>query len=99
MDIVQRVLGDNKLSFSKESSFESLCDVCQCAKSHQLPFSRSSSVSKVPLELVLTDVWGSAPTSIGNNKYYISFIGDYSKFTWFFLLKNKSEVFAKFHIF
>jgi hypothetical protein len=49
---------DNKLSFSKESSSESVCDACQCAKSHQLPFSRSFSVSKAPLELVFSDVWG-----------------------------------------
>jgi hypothetical protein len=44
--IIQRVLGDNKLAFSKESSSDVVCDVGQCGKSHQLMFPRSISVSK-----------------------------------------------------
>jgi histone deacetylase 1/2 len=44
-------------------------------------------------------VWGPACASIGNNKYYVSFVDDYSKFTWIYLLKNKSDVFARFHDF
>jgi hypothetical protein len=75
-----------------------MCDACQSAKNHQLPFPKSSSVSKAPLELVFLDVWGPAPSYVRKNKYYMSFIDDYSKFTWIFLLKNKYEVFDKFHI-
>jgi hypothetical protein len=56
-------------------------------------------VCQKPLELVFSYVWGPAPISIGKNKYYVSFIDDYSKFAWIFLLKNKSDVFAKFHEF
>jgi hypothetical protein len=44
-------------------------------------------------------VWDPAPTSVGKNKFYVSFIDDYSKFAWIFLLKHKSEVFTKFHEF
>jgi hypothetical protein len=40
---------------------------------------------------------GAAPSSILKNNYYMSFIDDYSKFAWIYLLKNKSDVFAKFH--
>jgi hypothetical protein len=72
-----------------------VCDACQKAKSHQLPYPKSSSVSSVPLELVFSDVWGPAPASVGRNKYYVSFIDDYSKFTWIYLLKNKSDVFPE----
>jgi hypothetical protein len=54
---------------------------------------------KAPLELVFSDVWGPAPTLVGKNKFYVSFIDDYSKFTWIFLLKYKFKVFAKFHEF
>jgi transposase InsO family protein len=31
--------------------------------------------------------------------YYVSFIDDYSKFTWIYTLKFRSEVFQKFHDF
>jgi hypothetical protein len=99
MIIVQKVLDKNKLACSCESSPLVVCDACQCAKSHQLPFSSSNNVLIAPLELVFSNVWGPAPNSIGRNRYYMSFIDDYSKFTWAFLLKHKSEVFAKFHTF
>jgi histone deacetylase 1/2 len=56
-------------------------------------------VSSAPLELVFSDVWGPAIASVGNQKYYVSFVDDYSKFTWIYLLKNKSDVFARFHDF
>jgi histone deacetylase 1/2 len=44
-------------------------------------------------------VWGAAPESAGRYKYYVSFIDDFSKFTWIYLLKHKSEVFEKFQDF
>jgi transposase len=56
----------------------------------------SDSTSKALLELVFSDVWGVAVESIGRNKYYVSFIDDFSKFTWIYLLKHKSEVFKRF---
>jgi hypothetical protein len=53
-------------------------------------------MSKNPLELVFSDVWGAALESVGRKKYHVSFIDDFSKFTWIYLIKFKSEVFAKF---
>jgi hypothetical protein len=79
--IVQQVLKNNDLSFDERSNSESVCDACQKGKMHQLPYPKSSSVSKVPLELVFFDVWDPAPESIGRFKYYVSFINDFSKFT------------------
>jgi hypothetical protein len=73
-----------------------MCDPCQQAKSHQLPYPQSTSVSNHPLELVFSDVWGPAPESVGHYKYYVSFVDDYSKFTSIYLLKYKSEVIQKF---
>jgi hypothetical protein len=82
MMIVQRVVGHNKLAISQESNkSQTICNACQYAKSHQLPFARSSNVSKAPLELVFSDVWGPTPSSVGRNNYYVSFIDDYSRFT------------------
>ena len=56
-------------------------------------------MSKAPLELIFSDVWGPAPTSVGRNNYYVSFIDDFSKFTWLYLLRKKSDVFQKFRDF
>jgi hypothetical protein len=69
MIVIQKVIDVNKISFAKEKIAGKVCDACQCAKSHQLPFPRSNSVSKAPLELVFSDVWGPAPTSVGRNNY------------------------------
>ena len=35
-------------------------------------------------------------TSINGTRYYVSFIDDFSKFTWFFPLKHKSQVLSTF---
>ena len=93
--IVNRVLRDYNLSFIHESSV-SICDACQQAKSCQLPYPKSDSVSTLPLQLIFSDVWGPAPTSVGRYQYYVSFIDDYSKLTWIFLLKHKSDVYDVF---
>jgi hypothetical protein len=99
LPIVQCVVSRNKLSCLKEASSKSVCDACQRAKSHQLLFPISSSVSKAPLELIFSDVWDPTPMSVGMFMYYASFIDDYSKFSWVYLLRNKSDVFRKFHEF
>lgn len=84
--IVRYVLSKNKLSY--EPSSESVCDPCQQAKSHQLPYPISTSVSTAPLQLIFSDVWGPTPISVGRFSYYVSFIDDCSKFTWIYLLKK-----------
>jgi histone deacetylase 1/2 len=81
------------------SNKTSVCDACQQAKSHQLPYSRSVSSTSFPLELVHSDVWGPAVESVGRKRYYVSFVDDFSRFTWIYFLKYKSEVFQKFHEF
>jgi hypothetical protein len=76
-----RVLYENNLAFTRDPNPLAVCDACQCTKSHQLPFAKFLSVSKAPLDIVFSDVWGPAPSSVGRNNYYISFIDDFSKFT------------------
>jgi hypothetical protein len=66
--IVHRVISQNNLCHSKENLEESMCDACQRAKSHQLPFPRSVSVSNASLDLVFSGVWGPAPSSVGRFK-------------------------------
>ena len=93
--VVQQVLRNNNISYSPEIS-PYICDPCQLAKSHQLPYPTSTSVSTVSLEHIFSDVWGPAPLSVGKHAYYVSFIDDFSKFTWIYLLKHRSEVYQVF---
>jgi hypothetical protein len=76
-----------------------VCGPCQQAKSHQLPYSKSSSVSSHSLELIFSDVWGAKPESVGRYKYYVSFVDEYRKFTWIYKLRFKSKMIQKFHEF
>jgi hypothetical protein len=81
-DIVHRVISKNNLPCAVlDSSGQSNCDACACAKAHQLPYQPSSSRSSTPLELIFSDVWDPVIDSFCRKKYYVSFIHDYSKFT------------------
>jgi hypothetical protein len=97
LPVVHQVLSQHSLPFSSDRNNHMVYDACQQGKSHQLPYPRSSSVSKSPLDLVFSDVMGPAPNSFGKFNYYVSFIDDFSKFTWIYLLRHKSEVFQRFH--
>jgi len=97
--IVKQVISKNQLPCLDENSNDSVCDACQQAKSHQLPYPMSSSTLQFSLELIFSDVWGAAPESVGRKRFYVSFIDDFSKFTWVYLLKHKSEVIQKFQEF
>jgi hypothetical protein len=69
-------------------------------KMTQLPFSTSTSCTQFPLQLVHSDVWGPAPiNSINGHRYYVIFVDDFTRFTWFFPLKHKSQVLASFQHF
>lgn len=94
--VVARVVASNNLPCLSQSNKESVCDACQKAKSYQLSYFESIHKSEYSLQLVFSDVWGAAPESAGRYKYYVSFIDNFSKFTWIYLLKFKSEVFSKF---
>ena len=47
--------------------------------------------------MVHSDVWGPAPVaSYAGNKYFVTFIDDFSRKVWVFAIKEKSEVFGIF---
>jgi histone deacetylase 1/2 len=71
-------------------------DACQQGKIHQLPFSLSQHIITAPLELIYSDVCGPAKTSVSGHNYYVSFVDAYSRFTWLYLIKRKSDVFNVF---
>ncbi|KAJ1704596.1 hypothetical protein LUZ63_004375 [Rhynchospora breviuscula] len=87
-------------SLSCNTNKMALCHACAQAKAHVLPFHSSVSVSSAPLELIHSDVWGPSPvTSSQGYRYYVTFVDDYSKFTWIYFLKQKSDVLKMFSLF
>ncbi|KAJ4723526.1 Retrovirus-related Pol polyprotein from transposon TNT 1-94 [Melia azedarach] len=75
-----------------------LCEGCLHGKQFRKSFPKESTFrAKKPLELIHADVCGPfKPRSLGNNNYFLLFIDDFSRKTWIYLLKQKSEVFAAF---
>ncbi|KAG9450495.1 hypothetical protein H6P81_010460 [Aristolochia fimbriata] len=76
---------------------DQLCEGCMKGKQHRLPFEAGHSRrARRPLELVHTDIVGPFEvTSLGGNRYYLTFIDDFSRYTWVYFLKEKSEALNK----
>lgn len=55
--IVDQVLHSNNLPVISDKSNSHVCNACQEAKSHQLPFPTSNNVFSSPLDLIFIDVW------------------------------------------
>ncbi|CAN1347481.1 Retrovirus-related Pol polyprotein from transposon TNT 1-94, partial [Linum perenne] len=69
------------------------CKVCPCAKQKRLAFSPSSTTYTKPFQLVCMDIWGPASTpSISGCLYFLTIVYMFSRLTWVFPLKIKSEV-------
>lgn len=94
--VLSEVLKNCNIKVPAQDNFD-FCEACQLGKVHKLPFKNSDSRALEPLDLIHSDVWGPAPiNSVSSFKYYVHFIDDYSRFTWIYPLKQKSEVFQAF---
>ncbi|KAG9453509.1 hypothetical protein H6P81_006413 [Aristolochia fimbriata] len=71
---------------------------CVLGKQKQVSFNKDGREKKSNrLDLVHTDVWGPPQgKSFGGNLYFVIFIDDYSRKTWIYTLKEKSNVFTVF---
>ena len=95
-NIVKVVLSKCNLSNVNKNPF-SICKSCCFGKIHKLPFPSSTTIYTKPLELVHSDLWGPSPVlSSSGYRYYIHFVDAFSRFTWLYLLRNKSEAFQTF---
>jgi hypothetical protein len=73
------------------------CEVYKIEKYTRLPFRLSNYKSKKPFDLIHSNVWGPVQIDYFNGyKYFVIFKVVFSKTTWLYLLKNKSEVFSYF---
>jgi hypothetical protein len=76
---------------------DDVCKGCAQGKNVKHSFPNNDSRAKRVLDIVHSDVCGPmSTTSLRGYVYYVSFIDDYSRKTWIYLLKEKNEVFGKF---
>ena len=70
-------------------------------KQHRESFpARKSIGEKAPLEIVHSYLCGPMQIpSLGGSHYILTFIDDYTRKTWVYFLKHKSEVFEQFYHF
>ena len=70
---------------------------CVYGKHNRVSFPSGAKRANKILQLVHSDVFGpvSVP-SLGKSLYYVSFIDEFSRNTWIYFLRKKSEVFDKF---
>ncbi|RVX23193.1 Retrovirus-related Pol polyprotein from transposon RE1 [Vitis vinifera] len=74
-----------------------VCEPCQMAKSHRLPFTLSESRASQPFALAHSDLWGPAPV-VGTNgaRYFVLFVDDHTRFSWLYLLASKDQAISAF---
>ena len=69
------------------------CISCQLEKQPAFPFNTSESISIDIFNLIHSDVWGpSSVSSIGGSRYFVVFVDDYSRYSWIFNMKHRSEL-------
>jgi GAG-pre-integrase domain len=75
-----------------------LCEGCILGKHSKLPFVKGQSLRATQLlELVHTDLCGPMDTSsLGESRYFLLFIDDFSRMNWVYFLQTKVEAFECF---
>lgn len=77
-----------------------LCEARRLSKVHKLYFTTTEAKKTQALELIHTDLWRpSLVLSQDNYRYYISFVDEFSSYTWIYPLRHKSEALDVFKVF
>ena len=96
IDRIKRLVNDGVLSILDFTDFETCED---CIKGKQTNKSkRGSTRSSVILEIIHTDIC-SLDMDFHGHKYFISFIDDFSRYMYLYILHNKNEALDAFKVF
>lgn len=88
------------IEFADEDAEIRKCEVCARGKQCRLPFKQSKSQSTNILDLIHSDIAGPMEnSSIGGARYLLTFVDDFSKKTFVYFLKAKSDVLSTFRNF
>nr|KYP62795.1 Retrovirus-related Pol polyprotein from transposon TNT 1-94 [Cajanus cajan] len=69
-----------------------VCNTCHYAKQRKLPFPLSNSHATQPFALIHMDIWGPYSTlSMNGHRYFLTIVDDHTRYTWVYLMCNKSE--------
>ena len=80
-----------------QTKHEGICKGCAKGKNIKKSFPSSKSKEKGILEIIHFDVCGPmSSSSLSGYVYYVSFIDDFSRKTWIYVMKNRDGVFSKF---
>ena len=89
---------NNIHEFSSHLIFD--CASCKLGKSKSLSFPMQGSRASACFEIIHTDIWGvSLILSHAQYRYFVTFIDDYSPFTWVYFLHSKADVIFIFQTF
>ena len=87
----QGLLGTDQISALE------FCEKCVFGKATRQKFNPGKQETKNTLDYIHSDLWGpSQVPSHGGARYFITFINDFSRKVWVYVLKHKSEAFEKF---
>lgn len=87
----QGLLGSEKLT---KLGF---CEDCVMGKSHRVRFGQDIHKTKSVLDYIHSNLWGaSRVTSHGRARYFVTFLDDFSRRVWVYILKNKNDAFDTF---
>ena len=93
---LKRLQSDGILESTGPDSFED-CESCLAGKLTKHPFNHIGERANDLLALIHTDVCGPFRTMSRNHeRYFVTFIDDYSRYAYVYLMKHKHETFEKF---
>ncbi|XP_057478145.1 retrovirus-related Pol polyprotein from transposon TNT 1-94 isoform X6 [Actinidia eriantha] len=75
------------------------CEACELGKHKRSFYAPINKRSDSPFMVIHSDVWASPIPSLKGHRWFVTFIDCFSRVTWVYLLKSKSEVFSCFKSF
>lgn len=91
---MKRLLKCDMISYNEKDAYK--CKTCIESKMIKKPYQRVNRTSNI-LELIHTDICElNGMLTRGGNRYFITFIDDYSRYTYVYLIKHKHEAFDMF---
>ncbi|GJR02382.1 retrotransposon protein, putative, ty1-copia subclass [Tanacetum coccineum] len=96
---IKQLQQDGLLKSTDDESFDK-CESCLSGKMTKKPFPHSNERAKDLLGIIPTDVCGPLRhVSRQGASYFITFMDDYSRYGYVYLLRHKHEVFETFRVF